>query len=351
MSQNAPQEAKQEAKPEAPKHADRIRGVFSSQEVRIVGTGTTKRRSIHKVFWFVNQNEKGVIQIQSLNTNYVPTGTPKPISKEELLEKYSPEPEFYIQSVFPKIREINESVSQGDQCREKGENFSAEFAYDKALKLDEENVRANFGIGLTYLARGETDKADNIFDRLVHLDAAFETQHKHLFNDFGINLRKNKMYKQAVEYYGRALELSPTDENLHINVARAKLEEKDIGGCVEHLLESLRLAPRNEMAVKFLSWLNQKKLVPPEFRAPVKATLAGKQLKPPEPAPDATKPETTKDQASVDIDVPTAAEVVATEKDIKENKIPEKPQEAPAQAPAAPQKPSLFADLEIKGDQ
>ena len=114
----------------------RMRGVFSSQEVRTVGTGTTRRKSIHKVFWFVEQDEKGTIMVQPINSNYVPTGAKKAVSMEELLEKYSPEPEFYVQSVFPKIRELKESVDQGDKCREKGENFSAEFAYGNALKLD-----------------------------------------------------------------------------------------------------------------------------------------------------------------------------------------------------------------------
>ena len=68
----------------------RMRGVFSSQEVRVVGTGTTRRKSIHKVFWFVEQDEKGAIQVQPINTNYVPTGAKKTITMEELLEKYSP---------------------------------------------------------------------------------------------------------------------------------------------------------------------------------------------------------------------------------------------------------------------
>lgn len=246
---------------------ERLRGVFSSQEVRVVGTGTTRRKSIHKVFWFVEQNEDGTIEVQPLNTNYVPTGSKKPLSMEELLEKYSPEPEFYVQSVYPKIRELNESVDRGDQCRDKGENFSAEFEYGNALSLDEENVRANFGIGLTYLARGQVDKADNIFERLVHLDAAFEEEHKHLFNDFGISLRKNKMYKQAVDYYSRALELSRVDENLHVNMARAMMEEKDYSGCVHHLLEALKLAPGNDTAMKFLAWLDKNNLIPVDMRA------------------------------------------------------------------------------------
>lgn len=254
---------------------DRIRGVFSSQEVRSIGTGTTQRRSVQKVFWFIEQDEKGQIEVQPLNTNYVPTGTKKRITMEELLEKYAPEPEFYVQSVFPKMQELNEAIDRGDHCRDKGENFSAEFEYKNALNLDVENVKANFGIGLTYLSRGEADKADNIFERLVHLDAAFQEEHKHLFNDFGINLRKNKMYNQAKEYYTRALELSEVDENLHINIARTFMELHEYLPCTQHLFEALRLSPGNETALKFLSWLQEKGFLPEELRKDAAAALKG----------------------------------------------------------------------------
>lgn len=252
----------------------RIRGVFSSQEVRKVGTGTTTRKTVQKVFWFVEEAADGSILVQPMNSNYIPTGPQKTISMDELLEKYSPEPEFYVQSVYPKMKEMEKALSSGDKFRDKGETFSAEYEYSNALKLDEENVRANFGIGLTYLARGETAKADNIFNRLVNLDAAFQGEHKHLFNDFGISLRKNKMYAQAVEYYERALELTQADENLHINLARALLEEKECARCVSHLFEALRLSPGNETAMKFLAWLDSKNLIPREAAAQARAVLA-----------------------------------------------------------------------------
>lgn len=252
----------------------RIRGVFSSQEVRTIGTGTTQRKTIQKVFWFVEQDEQdGMISIQSINLNYVPTGSKKIITLEELLEKYSPEPEFYVQSVFPKMQEMNDSVNKGDTSREKGENYTAEFAYGSALALDEENVRANFGIGLTYLARGEADKADNIFERLVNLEAAFEEEHKHLFNDFGISLRKNKMYRQAQEYYERGLLLCTADENLHINMARTLFEQSEYMGCVKHLLSALLLVPQSDVALKFLSWIDKKHLIPGELQAQVDSLL------------------------------------------------------------------------------
>ena len=271
---------------------ERIRGVFSSQEIRKVGTGTTTRKTVQKTFWFVEQDADGSIMVQALNNNYVPTGPKKIISMDELINSYAPEPEFYVQSVFPKMRELEQSLDKGDAHREKGETFSAEHEYDHALQVDEENVRANFGIGLTYLARGEVDKADNIFGRLVNLDAAFQAEHKHLFNDFGINLRKNKMYKQSVEYYNKALLLSDADDNLHINVARALLEEQQYTQAVEHLLAALSLNPANDTAIKFLGWMDKRKLIPPSLARSVSdiLTLGAVAAAPAAPAPEADLP-------------------------------------------------------------
>jgi tetratricopeptide (TPR) repeat protein len=257
-------------------HATReehLRGIVSSQEIRKVGTGTTTRKTVQKTFWYAEQDADGAIMLQAINANFVPTGPKKLVSRDDLLANYSPEPEFYIQTVYPKMQELDKTIEKGDSHREKGETFSAEHEYSTALKVDEENVRANFGIGLTYLTRGEVDKADNIFGRLVRLDAAFTTEHKHLFNEFGINLRKNKMYTQAVDYYQRALTLSEFDDNLHVNIARALLEEQQHAQAVEHLLSALRLNPGNEAAVKFLGWMDKRKLIPSTLTADVSEIL------------------------------------------------------------------------------
>ncbi len=242
-----------------------MRGVFSLQEVRKVGTGTTTRKTVMKTYWFVDQeDDTGNITIQSLNQNYIPTGTTRVITREELIEKYSPEMEFYVSTVFPKIREMNETIDTADEHREKNEVFSAEFEYENALALDEDNVRANFGIGLTYLAQGDNEKADSIFKRLVTLEAAFQKEHKHLFNDFGINLRKSKMYDSAVEFYGRALELGSEDENLFLNIARVYIEKKEYLKALEEIHKSLKLSPDNQIASKMIQWLTAKGFVTQE---------------------------------------------------------------------------------------
>jgi len=250
-----------------------IQGIFSSQEVKRVGTGTTTRKTIQKMYWMCQEMPEGTIEVQPLNSNYIPSGPKKTVSMDEFLKLFSPEPEFYVNNVFPKIKEVNKTIARADRHRKNGEHYSAEMEYGNALKVDEENIRANFGLGITYLERGESGKAEDILNRLVKLEGAFEAEHKHLFNDFGINLRKNGMFDQAIAYYSRALELASHDENLHYNIARAYLEKKDVDKALEALLKGLSINPGQETLVKFLAWMLSKKLVREEQKPAVAQAL------------------------------------------------------------------------------
>lgn len=266
MSQSPDVPNRPEATPPAQSSAtpgkprERIKGIFSTQAIQKVGTGTTTRRTIQKMYWFVEEPEVGVLEVQPLNKHYVPSGPKRRISLEELLEKFSPEPEFYISTVYPRLRELNKVIQKGEQHRERGEIFSAELEFGQALAVDEENIRANFGLGLTYLDRGETDKADDIFQRLVRLDAAFGKEHKHLFNEFGINLRKNKMLDQALDYYKRAEELADHDDNLMFNIARAFFDKKQYDKAMEYLQKAVAFNPEHEQSRRFIAFLEEKGL-------------------------------------------------------------------------------------------
>jgi tetratricopeptide (TPR) repeat protein len=235
--------------------AEKIKGVFSTQSVSRVGTGTTQRRTIQKTYWSGEELEDGSIAVQPLNRNYVPSGPRRTLSRDEFLTKFNPEPEFYLSTVYPAIREMDEAVVRGEKHRERGAAYSAEFEFKRATAIDEENVRANFGLGLTYLDRGDQVKANDIFERIVGLEAAFEPDHKHLFNDFGINMRKNKMYEQALQYYLRAEELVADDEHLFHNIARCFYEKGDIEGCKKYLRKSLEVNPELKESRMFWAFL------------------------------------------------------------------------------------------------
>lgn len=317
----------------APSKPVEVRGVFSTQEIRRVGTGTTTRKTVQKTFWFVEQKGQD-IECQPLNPNYIPSGPKRKISMDELIAKFSPEPEFYMNSVYPKMQELKKTISSADRQRENGNNFTAEYEYSRALKVDEENVRANFGIGLTYLERGDKAKAQDIFERLVKLDGAFQAEHKHLFNDFGINLRKNKMLTQALEYYKRAQELSPNDENLYMNIARVQLESHNIDDCIANLLKALSLDPHHAPSLKFVAWLIKKNMVPEKHKADLAAAIAASK-KAPEKTPEAPAAQQTPPAAAAAPAAAPAAQHPATPPAAAAPAAQQRPAPAP-QTTAAP---------------
>jgi len=263
MSDADTKEEAAKASQSQPRPRDKIKGIFSTQSIQKVGTGTTTRKTIQKTYWFVDELEESLLEIQPLNKNYVPSGPKRKITIEDLLAKFAPEPEFYISTVYPKMQELSRTIQKGERHREKGEVFSAELEFNQAIKVDEDNVRANFGLGLTYLDRGEAHKANDIFERLVRLDAAFDSEHKHLFNDFGISLRKNQMFDQALDYYRKAESLTESDENLCYNMARAYFGKDNIDQCFEYLKKALALNSELNEAKRFIKYLvEQKKLSP-----------------------------------------------------------------------------------------
>lgn len=237
-----------------------LTGIFSKQTIAKVGTGTTTRRVAQIGYYFVEQLDKDTYEVRPLNNEYVPSGDPVKISSDDLLKDYTPEPEMYHQKVLPKMKELSKTLARADRYRNQGKTFSAEMEYGNALKIDIQNVRGNFGIGLCLLERGETDRANDVFARLISMNASFDKEHKHLFNEFGINLRKSKMTVQAIEYYSKALNLSQDDENLYYNLARAYFDDENYQKTREALNSALELRKDFKEAQKFIDYLDKKKL-------------------------------------------------------------------------------------------
>ncbi|MBU1247494.1 MAG: tetratricopeptide repeat protein [Proteobacteria bacterium] len=229
-----------------------LKCVFSDKRKVTIGTGTTRQSHQQNVYWYVEQIAPERFGVWMLNENGVPTGKRKEVGKDELLSSFYPELEYYNKHIAPKVLQMTMSVSRGEQCRSSSDFDGATEEFDKALQFDESNVRAVFGLGLTHLARGETHKAQHTFKDLIALEAAFTTEHKHLFNEMGIQLRKNALFAESVAFYQRAHELSDKDENLLYNLARAYFEGNDWPGCLRWLDKCLQLNPALKEALDLL---------------------------------------------------------------------------------------------------
>jgi tetratricopeptide (TPR) repeat protein len=224
----------------------------------VVGFGATKRKVNQHIHVYVEEQPDGALNVRELNKHFIPVGKPRLITKDVLLKDFLPEPDIYLNKVIPAVRQVEESVNKADDHRASGELISAEFECKNALRLDNEHIRGIFGLGLTYLARGESENADIVFRRVVGLDGAFDEKHKHLFNEFGIRLRKNGMHAQALKFYNRAAKLlERDDEHLLYNIART-FYEKGQGKQARRLLEkALASAPDFPEALAFLAVLDR----------------------------------------------------------------------------------------------
>jgi tetratricopeptide (TPR) repeat protein len=217
-----------------------------------VGTGDTTRDSQMENYYRAQVLGDDSIRMELLDNNDMPTGYSEVVKAGEIGARFKYVPDFTPKEIDPKKERVDKMCARADRHLEKDELLSAEFEYGKALKLDEESVRANFGLGKTYLAQGEGEKAKDAFKKLADIEAITEPRHKHIFNEFGMQLRKLRLYGEAAQHYRKALAISGQDENLWFNLGRTFLEGGDRAKAAIALSNALKLNPDMKEAKKLL---------------------------------------------------------------------------------------------------
>lgn len=229
---------------------DGLKGVYSLKETEGADAG--------QILYYAREKVQGVISMQALNNNFVPSGRVTTLSLDEFTDSYVPRSEVYRKRTLPAMRALRRAVSKGERHRKEGDLYSAEYEFEMALKVDAENIRVLFGLGRTYLDQGKTDQAHEIFDKIMVQDSAFDVKHMHLFNEFGIKLRKNRMYDQALKYYAKALKMSKNDEHIMYNVARTLYEKGSLDKAVIFLKKALDINPGFKEGWDFLALVEKK---------------------------------------------------------------------------------------------
>lgn len=213
----------------------------SDKKENRLGTGSTSRVTERLVHFYAESRPEGGVSLQALNGNYCPSGAKRNLSLQSFLEDYHPEPLFYFNKVRPVMERVEADLEKGQEHLDSERPDLAEKCYKRVLGIDEDNIRGVFGLGLAYLAAGKFDAAEEILGKLMNLEMAFAPEHSHLFNRFGITMRKNGMFQQALDYYHRALELAEADEHLHFNTCRIHYELGEYGSAMACIIKALAL--------------------------------------------------------------------------------------------------------------
>ncbi len=234
-----------------------ILGVYARKSSSSPDESGCRKRSSECTFWFVRRLSEDEFEVRPLNASHVPTGVKTLMTKGELAASFVPEPRYYENHTLPALKSLQKKIELGEQFFNKGLLSKAEKEFLKATMIDEDNAEANMGLGQVYAERGEFQKIKKVLKRLMNSDMAFQVEQRRQFNAFGIALRKQKLYSEAIQYYSKALEHNEKDENLHFNLARAHFESGDDMACLAQLEAALNLRPDFEVAKKFMAYVGR----------------------------------------------------------------------------------------------
>ena len=219
-------------------------GVYSSltsgpQEKR----STTKR----KQYWFVWDNEHAGYSVQALDGAFTPQGEALVIETSTFHATFSREPTIFA---VPARRSPVPALSLQPQPEQQAAN-----------RAEVENfLRSHFGALLLKIRRGD-DLPDSLkaLQDLAEVEEGIVPEHKYMFAEFGINLRKGSMPEIALSHAKRVLTLAPGDSNAHFNIARIYHTLGRLDEAEQHLLAALEFAPDLEYARDFLAYIGKER--------------------------------------------------------------------------------------------
>lgn len=135
-------------------------------------------------------------------------------------------------------------------------------AEDKALQEAEHTMRSVFFEGLSQFRQGYNSKAMQAFERPLQVDTPWKVRHKHMFSEFGISLRKIKIFEMALRHHIKALSLSPNDVNILFNMARVHICLGDFEAAQKCLKEALYSKPNMKEAASLQRYLDKCSIKP-----------------------------------------------------------------------------------------
>ena len=162
-------------------------------------------------------------------------------------------------------------------------------SFKKAVKINDLFIDAYMGLAQAYKGRGNLDsfkkylkKAADVHAQFDHLEETkalfieilkYESDTPNPFNTLGVNLRKQGDYPGAIHAYRQALELTPTDENIHFNMAKALYYMGKLDEASTEVIAALLMNNDFTEARKLYQRIHGKSWTPPEGKAAKPRTL------------------------------------------------------------------------------
>ncbi len=268
--------------------------------------------SVKKIYWYVWDAGALSVSVQMLGPDFKPAGQIMPLSRHEFENSFSPEPDMGTRpedldqdivrfvtrnmeknarqtaprpsgvrsvsgsapafekapadslhpGVEPDAFRLVENAEKPDAAMSVQEFERRELARRKRLcRIAEEKVRTLFIRDLDEFLQGMLGP-EAAFKAPLEVKADWLPEYKHMFSQLAVRLRKLKLYRRAIDYHSRALELAPGDYHIYFNMACVHYALGDIKNTVYWLNQILAVAPDMELARRFLEYVSEHEASP-----------------------------------------------------------------------------------------
>ena len=219
-------------------------GVYSSLTTGPKEESASAKR---KQYWFVWDNGDAGHSVQALDDAFTPQGEALVIDAATLSASFVPEPT--ILAAPARRRPVPASLSL------------LQPAQQAAGRAEVENfLRSHFDALLLKIQRGDDlPAALSALQELADVAEGIVPEHKFMFAEFGINLRKGRMPEIALSHAKRVLSLAPGDGHAHFNIARIYYALGKLGEAEQHLLAALEFSPDLEYARDFIAYIGKER--------------------------------------------------------------------------------------------
>ena len=256
------------------------KGVYSTADTENAQAGST-----NKLYWLIWFADNQTVMIQALTAEKSVSGKQYRLRMADFLSRFEEEEDFLLPPqvlahahlVEHEARTLPDEPYQFVLKNQDGDDITPELvtseqAYDVARKDAEEferqpktperiegTLKASFEEALSALEQGNRRDALKLFSAIADNTDGVVPEHKHVFADFGTDLRKQKLPAAALKHQLKVVELSPEDDHALFNVARVYYDMGDYGNTIRYLNKAIRLNKDLRPAHKFLEYVREQR--------------------------------------------------------------------------------------------
>ncbi len=201
-----------------------------------------------KALYFVWKTSTGIYYAQAINSAFTPIGEISELDKNVFSLRYVFENSILAVPITKFVSPEEEKFVKSDTyfVEEKKETESL---YNMRASAKEGEVRRKFDKAMEKVHKKGIMAAKATLDTLLSTQKDIVPGHKHMFTDFGIELRKLQQYALAEKAFQKAYDLNREDPNVLFNLGRLyyELNKKEVA--LQYLNAAVRIEEDHEEAL------------------------------------------------------------------------------------------------------